>query len=105
METLGVRPDGTLVGLELDWPAAVPPTGGERPESLVVIVSDAPVDLRLLETSGSRLVRATGSSLERLLRGLVVGTTRAASPQGGGSHLVKHAVRHIRFWLDPRPRR
>jgi hypothetical protein len=103
VETLGARPDGALVGLELDWPAAVPPRG-ERPESLVVIASDAPVDLRLLETSGSRLVRATASSLERLLHGLVVGTTRAGSPQGGGSHLVKHAVRHIRFWLDPRAR-
>jgi hypothetical protein len=104
VETLGARPDGTLVGLELDWPAAVPPTG-ERPESLVVIVSDAPVDLRLLETSGSRLVRSTALSLERLLQGLMVGTTRAVSPQGGGPHLVKHAVTHIRFWLDPRPRR
>jgi hypothetical protein len=104
METLGARPDGTLVGLELDWPAAVPPMG-DRPESLVVIASDAPVDLRLLETSGSRLVRARAVSLERLLQGLVVGTTRAVSPQGGGPHLVKHAVKHIRFWLDPSPRR
>jgi hypothetical protein len=104
METLGARPEGSLVGLELDWPAAVPPRG-ERPESLVVVASDAPVDLRLLETSGSRLVRATALSLERLLQGLVVGTTRAVSPRGGGSLLVRHAVKHIRFWLDPRPRR
>jgi hypothetical protein len=103
VETLGARPDGTLVGLELDWPAAVPPVG-ERPESLVVIASDAPVDLRLLETSGSRLVRAMASSLERLLQGLRVGTTRAVAPQAGGTHGVRHAVKHIRFWLDPRPR-
>jgi len=103
VETLGARRDGVLVGLELDWPAAVPPRG-ERPESLVIIVSDAPVDLRLLETSGSRLVRATAASLERLLQALVVGRTRAVSPHGGGSHLVTHAVKHIRFWLDPRPR-
>ncbi len=96
-ETLGIRPDGTLVGLELDWPAAVPPMG-ERPESLVVIASDAPVDLRQFETSGSRLVRGTALSLERPL-------PRTVSPKGGGSHLVKHAVKHIRFWLDPRPRR
>ncbi|OJT20884.1 hypothetical protein BO221_28715 [Archangium sp. Cb G35] len=104
VETLGALPDGTLVGLELDWPATVPATG-ERPESLVIIASDAPVDLRLLETPGARVVRATASSLERLLRGLVVGTTRAASALGGGSFLVKHAVKHIRFWLDPCPRR
>ncbi|MFY0521912.1 caspase family protein [Archangium gephyra] len=104
VETLGARPDGTLVGLALDWPAGMPPTGA-RPEALVVIVSDAPVDLRLLETPGSRLVRVTTSSLERLLQGLAVGATRAATPQGGGSRRVTHAVRHIRFWLDPRPRR
>ncbi|HYO71924.1 MAG TPA: caspase family protein [Archangium sp.] len=103
-ETLGARPDGKLAGLALDWPASVPATG-ERPESLVVIASDAPVDLRLLETPGSREVRATGGTLERLLQGLVVGTTRAVSAPGGGSHLVKHAVKHIRFWLEPFPRR
>ncbi|PTL82495.1 hypothetical protein DAT35_16925 [Vitiosangium sp. GDMCC 1.1324] len=104
VETLGARPDGALVGLELDWPAGVPPAG-ERPESLVVIASDAPVDLRLLETPGSRMVRATALSLQRLLQGFEVGTTRAASVQGGGSLRVTYAVKHIRFWLDPRPRR
>ena len=104
VEALGTRPDGTLVGLELEWPAAVPQEG-ERPESLVVIASDAPVDLRLLETSGSRLVRAATLPLERLLHGLRVGGTRAAFPQGGGTHPVRYAVKHIRFWLDPRPPR
>ncbi|WP_395843401.1 caspase domain-containing protein [Archangium violaceum] len=104
VETLGARPDGTLVGLELDWPAGVPTTG-ERPEFLVIIASDAPVDLRMLETPGFRLVRTTALSVQRLLQGLAVGATRAASAQGGSSHRVTHAVRHIRFWLDPRPLR
>ena len=80
LETLGFRPDGTPVGLELEWPAAVPREGA-RPESLVIIASDTPVDLRLLETSG----------------------TRAVPPPSGGVHRVKYAVKHIRFWLDPKP--
>ncbi|MET0401244.1 MAG: caspase family protein [Cystobacter sp.] len=103
VETLGARADGALVGLELDWPASVPPDGA-RPESLAVIVSDAPVDLRLLETSGAQWVRATAPSLERLIRGLEAGSTRAVFPPGGVPHPVRHVVKHIRFWLDPHPR-
>ncbi|MBM7115697.1 caspase family protein [Archangium primigenium] len=104
VEALGVRADGAFVGLELEWPVEVP-SSGARPETLVVIVSDAPVDLRLLETSGSRRGRATASSLERLVRALQVGKTRSVSIPGSGSHLVNHAVKHIRFWLDPQRRR
>jgi hypothetical protein len=87
VETLGAGPDGTLVGLELEWPEATPRQDA-RPESLVVIASEFPVDLRLLGTSHSRLTRAPPVSLERLM-------------QGGGRD--RYAVKHIRFWLDPRP--
>jgi hypothetical protein len=103
VETLGARPDGTLVGLELEWPAAVPREGA-RPESLVIIASEVPVDLRLLETSGSRLVRAPTSPLEHILHGLRAGGTRAVSPQGRSARPVRYAVKHLRFWLEPRPR-
>ncbi|WNG25629.1 caspase family protein [Cystobacter fuscus] len=87
VETLGAGPDGTLVGLELEWPEATPRQDA-RPESLVVIASEFPVDLRLLGTSHSRLTRAPPVSLEQLMH-------------GGGRD--RYAVKHIRFWLDPRP--
>jgi hypothetical protein len=104
VESLGTGPDGRLVGLELEWPRAVPPDG-ERPESLVVIAAEAPMDLRLIETSGQRWARAVASPLEGLLRGSVVAGSRAVSLPGGGANPVRYAVKHIRFWLDPRPAR
>jgi hypothetical protein len=104
-EVLGARPDGSLVGLELEWPAAVP-REGERPESFVVIASETPVDLRLLETSVPRVGRALTTPLERLLHGLVVGGgARMVSPMAGGSHPVRYTVKHIRFWLAHRSSR
>jgi hypothetical protein len=95
VETLGSRSDGALLGLELEWPAGVP-REGERPESLVIIASETPMDLRLLETSAPSLVH--------LLQGAVPGGTRALSAPGG-THAVRYSVKHIRFWLDPRPPR
>jgi hypothetical protein len=85
VEILGARPDGMLVGLELEWPESVP-REGERPESLVVIASDTPVDLRLLETSGHRAVRTATAPVEHL--------PQEISP-------MNYAVKHIGFWLDP----
>jgi hypothetical protein len=98
---LGAGWDGVLVGLEVDWPDAVPREGA-RPESLVLIASDRPVDLRLYETSRQRLVRGEPSSLEQLLQG--TWGTRAGTAPGGGSSPLRYAVKHIRFWLDPHPR-
>jgi hypothetical protein len=76
-ELLGARHDGVWEGLELQWPSAVP-RDGARPESLVFIASDGPVDLRMLETSSNR------------------GAWSAPPP-------LKYAVKRIGFWLDPRP--
>lgn len=98
---LGAQWNGALAGLEVDWPDSVP-REGERPESLVLIASDKPVDLRLYETSRQRLVRGESPSLEQLLQG--TWSTRAEPPPGGGTSPLRYAVKHIRFWLDPRPR-
>lgn len=98
---LGARWDGALVGLEVDWPDSVP-REGERPESLVLIASDRPVDLRLYETSRQALVRGEPSSLEQLLQG--AWGTRAGAAAEGGTSPLRYAVKHICFWLDPRPR-
>ena len=97
-ELLGARMDGTLVGLPLEWPGATPPEG-VRPESLVIVVSDVPLDLRPLETSLQRTTRSPPPTLEQLLQG-GGGGKRSGSP--GRRASVRYAVRHIRFWLDPR---
>jgi hypothetical protein len=102
-EWLGTHLDGRLAGLELEWPESVP-AEGERPESLVFIASDRPMDLRLLETSAHRMARAPSMPLERILQGLMAGGSRAA-PTAGGTSPGRYAVKHIRFWLDPRPPR
>ncbi|HYI02338.1 caspase family protein [Hyalangium sp.] len=102
VELLGARLDGTLAGLELEWPPAVP-REGERPESLIIIASDTAVDLRLLETSEHRGVWAAGSPLERLLHQLLVGGMRVAMAPEGEAIPMRYAVKRIGFWLDPRP--
>jgi hypothetical protein len=102
VEWLGAHPDGTLAGLELEWPEGIP-REGERPETLIIIASDTAVDLRLLETSGHRSVGAAGSPLERLLHQLWLGGTRAAASPRGEARPMKYAVKRIGFWLDPRP--
>jgi hypothetical protein len=84
VELLGARPDGTLAGLELEWPSAVP-REGERPESLIIIASDTAVDLRSLETYAHR------------------GMWEPGSPLQGQAHPMRYAVKQIGFWLDPRP--
>ena len=104
VELLGGRLDGTLAGLELEWPAAVP-REGERPESLIIIASDTAVDLRLLETSERRGLWAASSPLERLLEQLRIAGTRAATAPQGESPTMRYAVKRIGFWLDPRPAR
>jgi len=75
VEVLGRRPGGALEGLRLEWPGDVPRTGA-RLESLVVIISSAPQDLRALETEGYRSAPAAASF---------------------------HAVKHLSFWLSQGP--
>ncbi len=91
VELLGARSDGTLAGMELEWPDAVP-REGERPESLVVVASGTPVDLRLLETADYRVSR----------NGRVLGGMQAVASLGGEAATMQYAVKHLRFWLDPR---
>lgn len=75
VEVLGRRPGGALEGLRLEWPEDVPRTGA-RLESLVVVISSAPQDLRALETEGYRSAPAVAAF---------------------------HAVKHLSFWLSPGP--
>lgn len=82
VELLGGRVDGSLAGLQLEWPRSVPQEG-ERPESLLIIASTVAVDLRLLETAYLRVTR----SME-LHRSLLP---------------ARYAVKRIGFWLKPCP--
>ncbi|WP_103350726.1 caspase family protein [Amycolatopsis sp. CA-128772] len=79
---------GTLKGVPLSWPTALP-RGGPRPETIVVLATAEPVDSRILEQNGIR------SALSRGLR-----PARGSSSQGDA---VAFAVRTIDFDLVPAP--
>ncbi|MFE8599872.1 caspase family protein [Archangium violaceum] len=96
---VGMRCGQDLVGIELRWPDAVP---ADAPglESLVVIISDRPQDLRLLETGGLR-PRASSprSQLQSLLELIAWGGGRDLRPLEEDSP-VRYMVRHLEFMLQ-----
>ena len=103
--TLGYREGVGWVGLgPLSWPEAIPRDGHARPESLVVIVSDTPQDLRALESPGmtriSKGLEGQHSELERLVDQAASGRTRDLGAETAPPD-VHYAVRHIRFLVDP----
>jgi hypothetical protein len=105
-ETLGFDSRiGRLVGLPLSWPDALPVVAA-RPETVLVVVSEAPVDVSVLQQDGtrSRPERTTvGSPLERLLAQIVTGATRDITPPTPTG--TRYAVRAIDLQVrsDPRP--
>jgi hypothetical protein len=81
-ETLGFDArTGRLIGLPLSWPTALPVVA-VRPETVLVIVSEAPVNVSVLQQDGTRGApkRAAASPLERLLAQVVTGKTRDIAP-------------------------
>jgi len=97
----GHRPGVGLVGVPLSWPAKVP-DDGPRLESLVVFVSDRPVDLTVLE-SGTDSHRSGHllSGLEREIAARCLGGNRST---GTAEVDVRCAIRHIEFELAPHDR-
>ncbi len=86
---------GALPGVALSWPAELP-RGVPRPETIVVLVTSAPLDCRVLEQDGVRAAPfLTGSALGRSIRSL------NGSRDHGGK--VEFAVRTIDFELVPAP--
>ena len=98
---IGKRPgDAPLEGFELAWPDSVPATGVRGLESLVVIVSNAPQDLRSLEAHGVRdaTFKGPGSQLESVVQQATWGGKREAIIQ---ADTVSYAVRCMSFLLEP----
>jgi Caspase domain len=97
---LGKRPGAVLEGFELAWPDSVPTTGVRGLESLVIIVSTAPQDLRSLEAQGVRgaAFKAPTSPLEGLVQQAAWGGKREAVIQADA---VRYAVRSVSFLLEP----
>lgn len=87
----------------LTWPEDVPKDGRPRPESLVVIVTDHPQNLRSLESPGMAAPKgaeALRSELQRIVDQIATGRTRDASPDNPPPE-VRYAVKHINFMVDP----
>ncbi|UWZ37090.1 caspase family protein [Dactylosporangium roseum] len=93
---------GTLDGVALEWPAGVD-RADARPESLLVLVADAPQDLGVLEQDGVHARRGTAdeSALEQLVRQISVGGVRDFAPAGGPP--VRYTVRFLDFDVTPVP--
>jgi hypothetical protein len=100
--TLGHREGIGWKGLgPITWPDEVPDDGRPRPEALVVIVSNAPQDLRALESPGMAAKGAgEASELQQFVNQLATGRTRDLSSEDAAPE-VRYAVRHIGFLVDP----
>ena len=88
-----------LAGIRLAWPASVPPNRA-RLETIVVFISDGPVDLTALEGKG--VGQRSGrnlSYLERYVAARCLGGHRAR--QSTEKTDVGYAVRHLDFDLFP----
>jgi hypothetical protein len=102
---IGTEPGLKASGLPLSWPAHLPATG-PRAESIIVIFSDAPQDLRRLQTDGVRggdrqvSGRAAAPSALKALLGAVNSGTREFD-QTGGLQVVRYRVERIDFLVEP----
>ncbi len=98
--TLGTGRTGELVGLgPVSWPAQLP-YEGPRTETLLIIATDAPQDLRSLE-GGSRHRDSARSGLAAMLAQLAQGRSRDLH---GGAIDVAYSVQRIEFSVAFAPR-
>lgn len=101
---LGYREPGGWKGLgPLSWPKEVPKDARPRPESLVVVVSDRPQDLRALESPGMAVpkgLEAERSELERIADQDATGRTRDFDADAPPPE-VRYSVQHISMLVDP----
>jgi hypothetical protein len=90
-----------LTGVTLTWPDGIS-TAAARPETVLALISDGPVDVGVLRRGG---VRASGdrpgggSELERLLAQIGTGTDREVGDAPAAT--VRYAVQPIDFSLSP----
>ncbi len=108
--TLGRDTRGRAVGIRLSWSDVVP-RDGPRLESLLVIVTGRPLDVRSLEASGVVALRrlTAASRLEADIQQIALGGTRdvraelpaSAAEDRAGAYMVSE----FRFLAFPGPRR
>ncbi|MCA1691432.1 MAG: DUF4384 domain-containing protein [Actinobacteria bacterium] len=94
------RTIGGTAGMALSWPSRLP-ADGPRAESLVVILSDQPQDLRGLESSPSGERGMATSPLDAILEEVREGTREWSSREGAAP--LRYRVERVDFMLDPRP--
>jgi len=93
-----------LTGAVVTWPDGIDQTYA-RPETVLVVLSDEPLDVSVLQQDGMRGAGqlhdklTTGSLLERLLIQVATGVTRDVGPPPPS--LVRYDVRRIDFIVSP----
>jgi hypothetical protein len=92
-----------LTGVNLGWAAGVPRDTPRR-ESLLVISSDRPQDLRALEAEGMRGIKGPRTSpLQEMMEQIAWGGTRDLAAEGQPDPDVRYAVSRIDFQVAPNP--
>lgn len=92
-----------LVGVPVTWPEGAD-TAVARPETVLVLISDGPVDVSVLRQQGVRTLTAAGggeSELERLLAQIATGTSRDVGDAPPSR--VRYDVVPIDFMVSPTP--
>jgi hypothetical protein len=104
--TVGENTAHVLEGIKFFWPEGLP-AGGPRPETILTIIADSPVDgLTALQQTGVKtrsVARSPSSSIERLIADLSVGT-RDVAPQVSAPREKRYRVHRFDFLLHPTTR-
>ncbi|MGI5243745.1 caspase family protein [Dactylosporangium sp. CA-139066] len=88
---------GRLDGAAVRWPAGID-ASQPRPETILAVISDAPVDVSVLQQAGVRGATPL-SPLARLLTQAVFGGTREVGPMPG--RMPRYTVVPVDFSLSP----
>ncbi|GIF06849.1 caspase family protein [Actinoplanes siamensis] len=88
-----------LTGVAMNWPAGVD-ASVPRPETVLALISDGPVDVSALQQRGVR-AGSGSSALERLLAQIVTGGSREFGDAPAAQ--VRYAVQPIDFTVSPTP--
>ncbi|MBL7258048.1 caspase family protein [Paractinoplanes lichenicola] len=89
-----------LTGVTVTWPEGIS-TAVARPETVLALISDGPVDVGVLRQQGVRSATAPESPLERLLGQIATGATREIGDAPASR--VRYAVVPIDFVVSPTP--
>ncbi|MEU8071012.1 caspase family protein [Micromonospora sp. NPDC049151] len=88
-----------LTGVPMTWPSSIDPAV-PRPETVLVLISDGPVDVSVLQQRGLRDGRAR-SGLENLLAQIADGMSREIGDAPASQ--VRYAIQPIDFVVSPTP--